>query len=129
MAAILCYNYKDLSAYPINGKEVCAMSSKERFASVQTAQVVTERLVAVVRHPDSFIEIDVVKPDAENSMLYPPLYLAPTDEDVSVCEDESEIIECITREGLRARVLVGKPATRKHHAAEIILGPREDSDT
>lgn len=105
------------------------MSSEECLISTQTAQVVTERLVAIVSHPDKHVAIDVVlreKNGAESP--YPTLWLAPTNADVITLADDSEIIQCVTHEGFRASVFVGEPEMRPHNHAKIILGTREDSD-
>lgn len=105
------------------------LGDSTRLRSQQTAQVVTERLVAVFSQPGTFveIEIDTHYQGTDNcETLYPPLWLAPTHEDVVTLADNSEIIQCVTNEGVRASVIVGKPHTRTDHPAEIILGMKEE---
>jgi hypothetical protein len=98
------------------------VSGEVGLYSTLTAQAVLERLVAVIHHPGVYIEITIVERDADGTESpYPTLWLAPTDEDVSVHPDGSEIIRCYTR-GKRDRVsvLVGKPDTRRTQSAKII---------
>lgn len=99
------------------------MSSEEGIFSTLSAQVVVEYLVAVVKHPGSFVGIDVIERDhAGTETVSPTVWLAPTEDDVFVLADDSEIIQCTTREGFRASVLVGKPDTRSKRKAKIVLG-------
>lgn len=101
----------------------CTVSSEGGLYSTLTAQAVLERLVAVIHHPGDYIEITIVERDMNGTESpYPTLWLAPTDEDVADHADDGELIQCMTRDGVRVSVLVGKPDTRRTRSATIVYG-------
>lgn len=100
------------------------MSAMYTAFSTMSAQDVLERLVAVVPLPNKHVAIDVTTRNEDGTeSLHPTLWLAPTEEDVVVLPDGSEIIECTNHEGFRFGVYLGRPDKRVARRAEIVLRP------
>lgn len=106
------------------------MAEGREFFTRQTAQVVANDMAMMMGMPDEFAEVEIISYDFDfggREVLHPSLWLRPTEEDVVTIADDSEIVQCITRDSRRASIFFGHPEEREMRPARIILGGYAES--
>jgi hypothetical protein len=75
---------------------------------------------------DEVAEIHLVSYEEGIEVRHEPIFVKFTNDAVFTVADDSEILQCVTSDGRKVTIFVGRPAERELQPARIVIAPQTD---